>query len=124
MKYIWISFLILCFIGIIYWLNSGKYYTDEQKPKRSFKFPKIKISKEDIYGILMGIFVGSIIGAMMIVPIIYHDNELEEKRVWLNEEHTACHYQDTIVINGQKYIHVYDHNNSGFYGDPYLVPVN
>lgn len=122
MKYIWISFLILCFIGIVYWLSSGKYYTDQSKPKKSFKikFP----SKDAVFGILGAIFIGLLFAAMMIVPLKMHQNELNEKRVWLNEEHTACHYQDTIIINGQKYIHVYDHNNSGFYGDPYLLPVN
>ena len=72
----------------------------------------------------MGIFVGTILCTVMIVPLKMHQNELNDKRVWLNEEHTACHYQDTVVVNGQKYIHVYDHNNSGCYGDPYLVPVN
>lgn len=50
-------------------------------------------------------------------------NEQENKRVWVNNEHTACHYQDTLVVNGVKYLKIWDRENSGLYGDPYLVPV-
>ena len=48
----------------------------------------------------------------------------ETKKVWVNKEHTACHFQDTLEVNDIKYLKVYDKDNSGFYGDPYLVPVN
>lgn len=50
-------------------------------------------------------------------------NEKRTKCVWLNKEHTAWHYQDTLEINNIKYIKVYDRNNSGYYGSPYLVEV-
>ena len=55
--------------------------------------------------------------------IVKIKNEENEKRVWVNKEHTACHFQDTLEVNGVKYIKVYDKDNSGYYGDPYLVPV-
>ena len=45
------------------------------------------------------------------------------KKVWLNKEHTACHFQDTLEINGVKYLKVYDKDNAGYYGSPYLVEV-
>lgn len=124
MKYVGIILVILVIGTIIWWLNSGGYYTDQPKPKKKFKLPKFKMSKAEWRGTIYGLLIGSLIGIMMIVPPIMHENELNEKRVWLNEDHTACHYQDTVIVNGQKYIHVYDHNNSGFYGDPYLVPVD
>jgi len=122
MKYVGIALVVLVIVGVLYWLNSGSYYTDQPKPKKSFKikFP----SKDAVFGIFGGMFIGSLFVAMMIVPLKMHQNELNDKRVWLNEDHTACHYQDTVVVNGQKYIHVWDKSNSGFYGDPYLVPVN
>jgi hypothetical protein len=122
MKYVGIALVVLVIAGVLYWLNSGDYYTDQPKPKKNFKikFP----SKDAVFGILGGILIGSLFAAMMIVPLKMHQNELNDKRVWLNEDHTACHYQDTVVVNGQKYIHVWDKSNSGFYGDPYLVPVN
>lgn len=123
MKYVGIFLVLLVITGVLYWLNSGGYYTDQSKSKKNFKLPKFKMTKNDWLGLLGGLLVGSLITIMMIVPIVMHDNELNEKRVWLNEDHTACHYQDTVVVNGQKYIHVYDKSNSGFYGDPYLVPV-
>ena len=122
MKYVGIALVVLVIAGVLYWLNSGSYYTDQLKPKKSFKikFP----SKDTVFGSLGGMFIGSLFAAMMIVPLKMHQNELNDKRVWLNEDHTACHYQDTVIVNGQKYIHVWDKSNSGFYGDPYLVPVN
>lgn len=123
MKYIGIVLVLLVVVGVLYWLNSGKYYTDEPKSKKKFKLPKFKMSKAEWQGIMGGLLIGSLIAAMMIVPLKMHQNELNDKRVWLNDDHTACHYQDTVVVNGQKYIHVYDKSNSGFYGDPYLVPV-
>ena len=55
--------------------------------------------------------------------IVKMKNEENEKRVWVNKEHTACHFQDTLEVNGVKYIKVWDKDNSGYYGDPYLVPV-
>jgi hypothetical protein len=122
MKYVGIALVVLVIAGVLYWLNSGGYYTDQPKPKKNFK---IKFhSKDAVFGILGGMLIGSLFAAMMIVPLKMHQNELNDKRVWLNEDHTACHYQDTVVVNDQKYIHVWDKSNSGFYGDPYLVPVN
>ena len=49
MKYVGIGLIILIIAGILYWLNSGGYYTDQPKPKKSFKikFP----SKDAVFGI-------------------------------------------------------------------------
>ena len=60
---------------------------------------------------------------MTVKTIREEDRKLEESRVWVNKEHTACHFQDTLEVNGVKYLKVYDKDNSGLYGDPYLVPV-
>ena len=53
----------------------------------------------------------------------YNTNEQNINRIWLNEEHTAYHYNDTLEFNGSKYLKVYDKDNCGPYGNPYLIEV-
>ena len=50
-------------------------------------------------------------------------NDRRDKKVWVNKEHTACHFQDTLEVNGVKYLKVYDRENAGLYGSPYLIEV-
>lgn len=42
MKYIGIVLVLLVVVGVLYWLNSGKYYTDEPKPKKEVQIAKVQ----------------------------------------------------------------------------------
>ena len=90
---------------------------------------------------------GNIIGSLLIVTIIFSiiflpvacynsckETEAAElnRRIYLNGKHTSWHYGDTLTVNSDKYIKVYDSSNAGPLGPfftkhggchPYMIKV-
>lgn len=60
------------------------------------------------------------------VYVFKYCNDRDNKdRVYLNEDHTLCHFKDTVNINGTKYLKVYDTTTGSWKLDyDYLIKVD